>query len=277
MTTTLSARVVAAASSLAILSLCAVAAAQDAPDPAAAALQVTPTLRTFTETATLSMTGLLEVEAAYRLDIAALDGPVAHDLDVHSAELLVGYAVSPVFEGRVGWHLFSFSESDEFGRYGGLGNPYVDGKFRLRLPSSSTPQSLAIRGRVEAGLARELGSEGATLGAAALYTVRVGDFLIDANAGVDFNTAQSPAYVSIPLSGRGTWEPTVWCDVYAELIEVLRVDELRTSATLVRGGVGFMPVDTVSLDITGGVGLSTTVPAGQLMLSAAFLTRPPSR
>jgi len=238
---------------------------------------VAPTLRSFTESAALQTPEMVDVDVAYRVDFAATRTDFGEPLALHRAELLAGYGVNERIEARFGWHLFAFSDDGYSGRQGGLGNPYLDAKFALDLPDAGVPHALALRGRVEFGFARVFGPKGVGVGATALYTARLGEFVLDANGGVEFNTAQSPAYFSVPLSARGTLQPLPWLDVFAEFVETLRLDYLRQSGTALAGGVGFLPIDTVSVSLTGGVGLSTTLPSGYFQLSVAALSRPPER
>lgn len=260
---------------LALVAGPATAAAEPVPVPGDGASPVAQsTLDTFTESARLGAVGWLETELAYRASINAYES-YDTELTLHTLDLLLGYPVRETMEFRVGWRMFGTVPGDDFDSIAGVGDPWFDGKFALTgLPDAANPHALSLLARFRPGIGQApVTVPGATFEARALYTVRVGPSVeLDANAGLAFNTDDNPSYVSLPVGGRVVWMALDWLDVRGEIVEKLHFTNLRGSTTEVGVGAGMRPVDAIELTLTGGLGLSESLPAGFLQLGVAFHT-----
>lgn len=229
------------------------------------------TLATEVESARMGTVGWLEAELAYRAAINAYR-VFDNELTLHTMDLLLGYPVRDTMEFRAGWRMFGVVPGDDFDQNAGVGDPWIDAKFALRqLPEADYPHTLSIVGRFQPGIGQTPATvTGVTFAALALYTVRIGEIELDGNAGVQVNTDDNPSYFSLPIGGRIVWLAEPWMNVYGEVVETLHFTDLRSSETQIAAGCALRPIDQFEFNVTGGIGLSESLPAGFIQLGVAF-------
>lgn len=227
-----------------------------------------PTLVSFNESARLAAPRVLEGEFAYRASIAGARR-LGRDATLHTGDVLLGYALEDM-EFRLGWHMFGVASYSQYSSDVGVGHPWFTGKFAIRgLAEAQHPHQLSIVATLEPGIGQSpVRVPGLTGSARAAYTIRFNQVELDANAGLAFNTADAPSFLSLPLGARVVWLAQPWLDVFGEFVQALHFTDLRASETLLAGGCSFRLLDGFDASLTGGVGLSTSLPAG--FIQAAF-------
>ncbi len=228
-------------------------------------------LRSWTESARFGAPGVLEVEAAYRASIAGARA-LGNNAALHTGDLLLDYTVNNSMGFRLGWRMFGAARyAPDFSEVG-TGNIHAAGKFALvRTPEANFPHQLSLVGRLDFPTSQPpIRAPGVGGSALALYTIRFNQVELDANAGLAFNTSGLPSYVSLPLGARISWVGIDGFDVFGEFVQTLHFSNLRNSGTLLAGGCSYRPVNAVDLSVTGGVGLSTSLPAGFIQFAVAF-------
>lgn len=233
--------------------------------------RVRSTLNTVVESAHLGPPGVLGMELAYR---AAIDGyPTPWgDRTLHTGILQLAYPVDDRMEFRLGWDMFGVA-ADDRDNISGVGDPWFEGKFAFRrLPAIDYPHALAIIGSIRPGIGQDpVKVTGVTFAATGVYTIAFDPIDLDVLAGIAINTDDNPSYLSLPLGGRVVWPALDFVDVYGEVTETLHFTRLRSSETQIGAGCAVRPADSLELTVTGGLGLSESVPAGFVQLGIAFV------
>lgn len=237
----------------------------DEPSPSAIA-----SFESQTESARIGTPGWLQVEFAYRALVNALRDDWGDELTMHQGELLLDYSFTRKFQLGAGWHMFAHAPAD-FGGQSGVGDPYLRGKLSLPLAAGQRPQALAVVMETRFGIGQEVASQdGFTLLALGAYTVQLGDLEIDANAGVQINSASEPYAFAIPLGVRGAYRLSGWLRAYAEFNETLVLDALRGSQTSIGAGLSAEVTPRVVVHVGGGAGLTEGLPSGIFQFGVAF-------
>lgn len=265
----------------------ATAPARAATDNPRRTLPVNPSRPTYSDNAGFIVPGWVEMELGYSaafnscptvtLDpvtglTTAQDGTCA----LQAVQALAKWSPVANQEYRVGWDAFGSLGLPGDDSIRGVGDVYVQGKFGIPLDIMEPERHrLAILGEVRPGFGQQpVTQPGLSLGAWAVYSTFPGVFQVHAQAGLRATGLFDEFGLQLPLSAVFGYSPITDLVVFGEFVEILQLDSLQRSQTQLLAGVAWSPISSVMLDLSGGVGLTETVPAGLFQIGLTFLALP---
>jgi hypothetical protein len=235
-------------------------------------------LQTFTRSAHIGTPHRLEAEFAYRAAFLTTNVAALNVLEekgsasLHTGDLLLTYAPIDSFELSLGWNMFESYRVPQLDVAETVaGEPYLDLKYRLPFKVAARQHGLALFAELRPQIGQDDG-EGLDIELDGIYSARVSKVLLSAQAGVQINTAASPAALRVPLSFLAEANVHPLVNVYGEFIENLNTEDLSQSATMLRAGVALYPFPGLRFDISGGPGLTTSTPDGFVGFGLTFLS-----
>jgi hypothetical protein len=250
-------------------------------------LTVNPSRPTYSDNAGFVVPDWIELEVGYG---AAFDScptlavdPVLGATSVQdgrctlqSLEMLAKWSPRDLQEYRVGWDVLGVQTVPGRNATRGAGDPYIQAKFGIPLDIEDPEMHrLAILGEVRPGIGQApLSGDGFALSAWAVYSTFPRAYQVHAQAGMRVTGLLDDFGLQLPLSGVFGYSPIDDLVVFGEFLEILQLNSLQESQTRLLAGLAWSPISSVALDLSGGVGLTRTVPAGIFQLGLTFLAAP---
>lgn len=221
-----------------------------------------PIQPTWTNSGLFNSPGSVQVEGTYKASL--FEAPVEN---LQSFDFLGAVTVGELIEARLRWNLINVA-GDESG-LGDFGIGIKGGFY------GGWDEAYSLAGIGEVRFAT--GADGFSLGegievlAGAAGTYAGKKLRFDAQLAVQAHIFTSHPHLALPVGFATTWEPIERFRVMGEFVLGFDLTNFSDSTTSLLGGVGYIPIDPLSIDVSVRVGLSQRLPDATITAGLSWL------